>query len=316
MPQNNFNFEKKISENQITAQNTYQAQLENIKEERTHKKNEKDKKIDILEKTIAEIQSKIESIENNSNSQNEELIIKQQEIHKAYVDLNDDFDELGNICQNFMQDLLEKENKINELSELIKRQKNEITELTTTNLKLKDHSNDLNNKIQTIENNLKNLTNTEIKYNQINNIQKSLKKEQKITKDDICSNTNLKKTEDPCNDSKNKAQNNENDQEKLSDTKYKIKTKTSFTKSKSLSDLKIHSNMNFDFKIKKKSTNTKINQLYNFRNNVLTSKNKSELNSACKDLNFDLKKFIPDNNNCNNLLEKDHKINPNIQNEV
>ena len=74
--------------------------------------------------------------------------------------------------------------------------------------------------------------------------------------------------------------------------------------------------MNFDFKIKKKSTNTKINQLYNFRNNVLTSKNKSELNSACKDLNFDLKKFIPDNNNCNNLLEKDHKINPNIQNEV
>ena len=74
--------------------------------------------------------------------------------------------------------------------------------------------------------------------------------------------------------------------------------------------------MNFDFKIEKKSTNTKINLLHNLRNNVITSKNKSELNSACKDLNFDLKKFIPDNNNAYNLFGKNDLINPNIQNEV
>ena len=116
------------------------------------------------------MQSDIKFLRDNLKSQDEKLR-KQEEIQKSYEDfLGYDFEELDKICENFKLEILNKEKKLGELCELIEKQKNEITELTDVNLKLKNDYDDLNNKFQTNEKNQKKLSDDiENKLDKINN---------------------------------------------------------------------------------------------------------------------------------------------------
>ena len=156
---------KNSQKNENLIKNQIRQKIENADE------NTKNiEQISSFEKTIASMQSDINLLKNNLKSQDEKLQ-KQEEIQKAYEDfLGYDFEELDKICENFKLEILQKEKKLGELFELIEKQKNEITELTNVNLKLKDDYNELTNKLQINEINQQKLSDDiENKLDKINN---------------------------------------------------------------------------------------------------------------------------------------------------
>ena len=156
MNQNNEN------ENQFTAENIYQVISKYVLDENTNALNIENsesikifKKIDYLEETqnekfdrlkqhfkteyensINTLKFEIKWLKESVNVQDEKLEVQQEEILN-YESLFYDF-------ENFKSNFLKKEQDIKELSELIDKQKIEITELKSTNLNLKNDFNELN----------------------------------------------------------------------------------------------------------------------------------------------------------------------------
>ena len=268
---------KNNQNNENILKNLIRQKIENADE------NIKNQQISLFEKTIASMQSDINFLKNNLKNQDEKLQ-KYEEIQKSYEGfLGYDFQKLDKICENFKLEILQKEKKVYELCELIEKQKNEITELTNVNLKLKDDYNELNNKFQINKINQQKLSDdTENKMDKINN--------------------NSKPSSDPKN-----SINFDFKIEKISTNKitglHNFRNNAQTSKNKDAKKNQLDENKNIFAK------NISSNNAYSPENNIFKNNtenlkqnySKSEKNSARKKLNFDLINFANDAKHNNNF---------------